>query len=57
MAKLKADQKSMRIVLPEALYDKLRIETPEHGDISKLIRRLLIKYLDSVADEGTTTNS
>jgi hypothetical protein len=36
--------------MPEALYEKLKLVAPEHGDISTLIRDLLIKYLASRED-------
>ena len=38
-------QRSIRVAMPEALYEKLKGIAPEHGDISKLIRDLLLKYL------------
>lgn len=31
--------------MPEELYEKLKIVAPDHGDISKLIRDLLLKYI------------
>lgn len=31
--------------MPESLYQKLKAIAPEHGDVSKLIRDLLLKYL------------
>ena len=38
-------QRSIRIAMPEAMYIKLKLVAPEHGDISKLIRDLLLKYI------------
>ena len=31
--------------MPEAMYQKLKAVAPEHGDISKLVRDLLLKYI------------
>jgi hypothetical protein len=50
MSLVKHGQKSMRVVLPEALYNRLKRECPDHGDISKLIRKLLIKHLEQLRD-------
>jgi len=41
-------QRSIRIALPEALYEKLKAECLDHGDLSKLVRQLLIKYLNGL---------
>ena len=38
-------QRSIRIAMPEAMYQKLKAVAPEHGDISKLVRDLLLKYI------------
>ena len=38
-------QRSIRIAMPEALYEKLKAIAPDHGDISALIRDLLLKHL------------
>lgn len=46
-----SQQRSIRVAMPEALYEKLKAVTPSHGDISKLIRDLLLKYLAS-REEG-----
>lgn len=40
-------QRSIRIAMPEALYEKLKAAAPEHGDLSKLIRDLIIKFLNA----------
>jgi metal-responsive CopG/Arc/MetJ family transcriptional regulator len=50
MSNLKTKQKSLRIVIPEALYNRIKMECTEYGDISKLIRQLLIKYLEQLRD-------
>ena len=31
--------------MPEAMYEKLKAVAPEHGDVSKLVRDLLLKYI------------
>lgn len=51
MSLVKNGQKSIRIVLPEALYNRLKEECPDHGDLSKLVRRLIIKYLKDIHDD------
>lgn len=33
--------------MPEALYQKLKEAAPEHGDLSKLIRDLIIKFISA----------
>ena len=38
--------------MPEALYEELKIECPEHGQISQLIRKLLLKHLKSLQDKN-----
>lgn len=38
-------QRSIRIAMPEAMYQKLKAIACEHGDISKLVRDLLLKYI------------
>jgi metal-responsive CopG/Arc/MetJ family transcriptional regulator len=38
-------QRSIRVAMPEPLYQKLKAVAPEHGDVSKLIRDLLLKYI------------
>lgn len=38
-------QRSIRIAMPEAMYQKLKEVAPEHGDVSKLVRDLLLKYI------------
>lgn len=43
-------QKSLRVVLPLDLYDKVKAACPEHGQISQLIRALLSKYLSQVME-------
>jgi hypothetical protein len=51
MSILRDGQKSIRIVLPAILYERLKAECPDHGDLSKLVRKLLIKYLTSIKEE------
>ena len=43
-------QRSIRVAMPEVLYQKLKAAAPDHGDVSKLIRDLILKYL-SVQEE------
>lgn len=43
-------QRSIRIALPHDLYDKLKEECPEHGDLSRLVRDLLIKHLAKLSE-------
>jgi len=38
-------QRSIRVAMPEVMYEKLKAVAPEHGDVSKLVRDLLLKYL------------
>ena len=45
-------QRSIRIAMPEALYQELKKECEEHGEISQLIRKLLIKHLKSLSDKA-----
>jgi hypothetical protein len=51
MSILRDGQKSIRIILPAALYERLKKECVDHGDISKLIRKLLVKYLQSIKED------
>ena len=51
MSIIRDGQKSIRIVLPANLYERLKKECPDHGDLSKLIRKLLVKYLQSIKEE------
>jgi hypothetical protein len=51
MSILKEGQKSVRVVLPDDLYALLKKECPDHGDMSKLIRKLLIKHLEGLREE------
>jgi hypothetical protein len=50
MSILRDGQKSIRIILPKALYDRLKKECVDHGDISKLIRKLLLRHLESLKE-------
>ena len=51
MSIVKHGQKSLRVVLPDKLYEQLKKECPDYGDMSKLIRKLLTKYLDDLHHE------
>ena len=51
MSILKDGQKSLRVVLPDDLYNRLKKECPDHGDMSKLIRKLLIKHLEGLEED------
>ena len=48
---METQAKPIRIVIPDELYKRLKAECRDHGDISKLVRKLLVKYLDMM--EGT----
>lgn len=50
MSLVKEGQKSVRVVLPSALYNRLKRECPDHGDMSKLVRHLLVKHLEALKD-------
>ena len=41
----KSAQKSLRVVLPLSLYEKLKERCHERGDISKVVRSLLRKWI------------
>ena len=45
----KKKQRPIRIVVDEDLYARLKEECKDHGDVSKLVRKLLTKYLDMMA--------
>jgi len=38
-------QRSIRVAMPEELYESLKRYCVSHGEISQLVRSLLIKYL------------
>ena len=38
-------QKSIRIILPLELYNRLKLQTPDHGMLSQLIRHLIERHL------------
>ena len=44
-------QRSIRVAMPEAMYEKLKVVAPTHGDISKLVRDLLLKYIAALEAE------
>ena len=48
MSLLKDGQKSMRVVLPVEIYNRLKKECPDHGDMSKLVRKLIVKHLEQL---------
>jgi len=45
---MKEGQKSIRIIMADDLYEALKLECQEHGDVSRLIRRLIKKHLESL---------
>lgn len=47
-SKDKEAQKSIRIVVPLSLYEMVKEECMDHGDISRLVRRLLVKHLEAL---------
>lgn len=51
MSLVKEGQKSVRVVLPVVLYNKLKRECPDHGDMSKLVRKLLQKHFEALKEE------
>jgi hypothetical protein len=53
MSLVKEGQKSVRVVLPQSMYDKLKVECPDHGDMSKLIRTLLRKHLRALENSDS----
>lgn len=58
MSLVKDGQKSVRVVLPSSMYEKLKQECPDHGDMSKLIRNLLRRHLKALesSSEVNTKN-
>jgi hypothetical protein len=50
MSIVKQGQKSIRVVLPDKIYERLKRECPDYGDMSKLVRKLLIKHLEALND-------
>jgi hypothetical protein len=51
MSIVKEGQKSVRVVLPITLYNKVKKECRDHGDISKLVRKLLVKHFEALKEE------
>jgi hypothetical protein len=49
---LKEGQKSIRVVVPIRLYDRLKEQCVDHGDISRLVRKLLEKWVTTAEGEG-----
>lgn len=49
--KQKKREKSIRIILPEELYARLKAVTPDHGDISRIVRTLLKQYIKKAEAE------
>lgn len=43
-------QKSLRIVIPLDLYAQVKVACPEHGQISQLVRALLMKHFLQLAE-------
>ena len=42
------NEKSIRIILPIELYKKLKLQCPDHGMMSQLVRKLLLTHLQSM---------
>lgn len=51
MSIVKNGQKSIRVVLDEGLYQAIKKQYPEHGELSQLVRKLLIKHIDYTKPE------
>lgn len=47
----KETQKSVRVVLPLAMYNKLKKRCRQHGDMSDIVRRLLREWLKKPESE------
>jgi hypothetical protein len=50
MSLVKENQKSVRVVLNQKLYDDVKARCLDYGDISKIVRHLLRKW---VAEKGS----
>lgn len=46
-------QRSIRVAMPEVMYQKLKLIAPDHGDISRLVRDLLLKHLEQYDGSGS----
>lgn len=55
MSLLKPGQKSIRVVLSEETYQKLKLMCEEHGDLSRLVRALIHKHIREF-EKGTEFN-
>lgn len=55
--KLPETQRSIRVALPEPLYQELKSYCKSHGELSQLVRSLLIKYLKEANDNGNGNRS
>jgi hypothetical protein len=51
MSLVKAGQKSVRVVLSLEMYNRVKSQCDEHGDISRLIRSLIRKHFAGL-DKG-----
>ena len=40
-------QRSIRVVISTELYNKIKLNYPEHGQMSQLVRSLLTKHLEN----------
>ncbi len=47
----KPRQRSVRVVLPEEMYLRLKKVTLDHGDISRIVRSLLRQFLKKAEQE------
>jgi len=47
----KRPQKSVRVVLPEEMYNRLKRITQDHGDISRIVRSLLRQFIKKAEQE------
>ena len=50
----RADQKSIRVVMPLSLYKRLREQIHDYGDISRLVRSLLNGWLIEAERTGAS---
>lgn len=47
LTELLEKNRNIRIVVPKDLYDRLKDLCPEHGQLSQLVRKLIIKHLEN----------
>lgn len=46
-----AEQKSIRIVIPTTLYNRLKAQCSRYGDMSALIRKILEQKIKEMEEE------